>query len=90
MKTILLFLILAISGLTYSQQSFAPKKLSDIGKRDIDKTGGYTQLNDQVFVSYSYIRNLGNFGDLYESSNGITLNYGKYFPNNWLVVLRTG
>ncbi|HQY51079.1 MAG TPA: hypothetical protein PLD63_01780 [Ignavibacteria bacterium] len=90
MKTILLFLILSISGLTYSQQSNTPKKLSDISKLNTDKKGGYTQLNDQVFVSYSYIRNLGKFGDIYESSNGITLNYGKYFPNNWLVVLRTG
>lgn len=90
MKTILLLLILAISGLTYSQQSFAPKKLSDINKKNIDNAGGYTTLNNQVFVSYSYIRNLGNFGDLYESSNGITLNYGKYFPNNYLLVIRTG
>ncbi|MEO8210580.1 MAG: hypothetical protein ABI840_08455 [bacterium] len=84
MKIILLIFAFAISGLSYSQ-SLRPNSLADLNTKDYLK-----QLDNQVFVSYSYIRNLGNFGDVYKSGSGITLNYGKYFPNSWLAILRVG
>jgi hypothetical protein len=84
MKIILLIFIFAFSGLSYSQ-NFKPNNSNGLNNKDYLK-----KLDNQVFVSYSYIRNLGNFGDLYKSGSGITLNYGKYFPNSWLAVLRLG
>lgn len=84
MKIIILIFIFAISGLSYSQ-TLKLNNSTGLNNKDYLK-----QLDNQVFVSYSYIRNLGNFGDIYKSGSGITLNYGKYFPNSWLAVVRVG
>ncbi len=84
MKIILLLFIFAITGLSYSQ-SFSPKSSAEKNAPDYLK-----QLDNQAFVTYNYIRNLGNFGDLYKDGSGFTVNYGKYFPNSWLAVFQLG
>lgn len=84
MKKFSLILILLTSGLCYSQ-SFNNKDFTAPNSKDYLR-----QLNNQVFVSYTYTRNLGNFGNVYEYGSGIYINYGKYFPNSWLAVGRTG
>lgn len=84
MKILLLILFIAVSGTGYSQ-SMKPLSLNKPSNSDYLK-----QLNDQVFISYTYIRNLGNFGDTYKYGSGIYLNYGKYFPDSWLAVGRIG
>ncbi len=84
MKIFLFILIFAASGVSYSQ-NFIPKNLSDISSKDYLK-----QLDNQIFASYTYIHNLGRFGDYYKDGSGGYINYGKYFPNSWLAVARTG
>lgn len=88
MKIFFIILFLAISGLSNSQSL----KLSDSkGLKNFAGNKDYLkQLDNQVFVSYTYIRNLGNFGDIYKYGSGVYLNYGKYFPNSWLAVGRVG
>lgn len=83
MKIIFLILVLAVSGISFSQ-SLQPNKLSE------PKKNYRNQLDDQIFVTYNYIRNLGNFGDAYDYGSGATLNYAKHFPNSWLVVGSVG
>ncbi|MBK8551608.1 MAG: hypothetical protein IPL53_11320 [Ignavibacteria bacterium] len=86
MKIILL--IFVVSTLCFTQsysQSLNTKTPASVGSKDYLK-----QLNNQVFLSYTYIRNLGNFGNTYKYGSGIYLNYGKYFPNSWLAVARVG
>lgn len=84
MKIIILIFIFSISGLSYSQ-TLNINNSTGLNNKDYLK-----QLDNQVFVGYSYIRNLGNFGDTYKYGSGITLNYGKYFPNSWLAIVRVG
>lgn len=93
MKIILLILTFAVSGLSYSQ-SLNSGNSSGLKNKDYLKQMSnkdyLKQLDNQVFVSYNYIRNLGQFGDKYDYGSGVLLNYGKYFPNSWLAVLRIG
>ncbi|MEZ4691059.1 MAG: hypothetical protein R3A12_13185 [Ignavibacteria bacterium] len=100
MKIILLIIVFcfSITGLSLSQ-SLTPLKLSDIKKESLEivnpviKAGSSDykkELSDQIFVKYSYIQNLGNFKDYYSDGQGFMLNYGKYFPNSWLAVVRSG
>lgn len=79
MKIFLIILIFSISGLGFTQ-SVQSNKLSEPKKNYLDR------LDDQVFVTYNYIRNLGNFGDAYDYGSGATINYAKHFPNSWLVI----
>ncbi len=88
MKIFLLILIFAVTGLSYSQ-SFVPPKLSDKGLNKSSKNY-LSQLDNQVFISYSYIHNLGKFGQYYKDGSGVNLNYGKYFPDSWLAILQVG
>ncbi|HMS65558.1 MAG TPA: hypothetical protein PKD83_09935 [Ignavibacteria bacterium] len=83
MKIFLLLIIFAISGSVYSQ-SLLPNQLTSPKKNYLE------QLDNQVFVTYNYIHNLGKFGDDYDYGSGATLNYGKYFANSWLVIARVG
>lgn len=88
MKIILLILIFVVNILCFTQsysQSLNTKTPASIGSKDYLK-----QLNNQVFLSYTYIRNLGQFGTVYKYGSGFYLNYGKYFPNSWLAVGRVG
>ncbi|HMQ67742.1 MAG TPA: hypothetical protein PKA90_02355 [Ignavibacteria bacterium] len=98
MKIILLIIVfcLSITGLSFSQ-SLSPLKLSDNNKKTIvnpvKEAGSYDykkQLSDQIFVTYSSIQNLGNFKNYYSNGSGVMINYGMYFPNSWLAVVRTG
>ncbi len=84
MKIFLLILIFAVNSIGYSQ-SFNTKNSTGLNSKKY-----LSQLTDQVFLSYTYIRNLGEFGNAYKYGSGIYLNYGKYFPNSWLVVGRVG
>lgn len=88
----------SVTGLSLSQ-TLSPLKLSDNykGSKEILNpvykagTSDYKkELSDQIFVTYSYIQNLGNFKNYYSNGSGIMLNYGKYFPNSWLLVVRSG
>ncbi|MDQ3020315.1 MAG: hypothetical protein M3R36_07065 [Bacteroidota bacterium] len=84
MKIFLLILIFAVNGISYSQ-SLNTKNSSNLNNKNY-----LNQLNSQVFLSYTYIRNLGQFGETYKYGSGIYLNYGKYFPNSWLAIARVG
>ena len=98
MKINLLILVLSISltELSFSQ-SLTPLKLSDLKNNSnsfpvkITGSSDYKkELSDQIFITYNYIQNLGRFKDYYKDGTGFTINYGKYFPNSWLAVARTG
>ncbi len=100
MKIILLIIILcfSITGLSHSQ-TLSPLKLSDNNKESLEpvnpvKKAGISdykkQLSDQIFVTYNYIQNLGNFKNYYSDGQGFMLNYGKQFPDSWLLVVRSG
>lgn len=84
MKKFLLIIFLAVSAAGFSQ-SLDLKSSTGINSKDYLR-----QLNNQVFITYNYIRNLGEFGNTYKYGSGILLNYGKYYPNNWLAVARVG
>ncbi len=84
MKILLLIIFIAVSGLSQSQS------LKTIDKADLSSKDYLKQLDNQVFISYAYIYNPGNFGETYKNGDAFYINYGKYFPNNWLVVFRSG
>ncbi len=83
-KIIFTVLLLSFSTTVFSQ-SFRPDEVINLDKKS-DSKGLY----DQVFAGYSFIRNLGNFGDIYESGNSYNVSYGKFFPNSWLAIVKTG
>lgn len=88
MKIILIILFLAISGLSQSQNLHLSLKEPDIS----NQTGQnyLQQINNQIFISYAYIYNPGNFGEVYKNGDAFYINYGMYFPNSWLAVARSG
>jgi opacity protein-like surface antigen len=49
-----------------------------------------TYLKNRILVEGFYIRNLGNFGDVWTNSSGGYVGYGIAFPEHNLLMLRTG
>jgi hypothetical protein len=47
-------------------------------------------VSDFVFLEVSYLRNLGNFGQIYNKATGVYLNYGKAFNNSYQMIVKAG
>jgi hypothetical protein len=84
MKIIFIAFLLSCSTIAFSQSFRADEVTNMYNKTDLKG------LYDQVFAGYSFVRNLGNFGDIYESGNSYNVSYGKFFPNSWLAIVKTG
>ena len=49
-----------------------------------------TYLKNRIFVEGLYIRNIGNFGDVWANASGGYLGYGIAFPDHNYLMMRTG
>ena len=49
-----------------------------------------TYLKDRIFVEGLYIRNLGNFGEVWANASGGYVGYGIAFPDHNYLMIRTG
>lgn len=47
-------------------------------------------LKNRIFVEGLYIRNIGNFGDVWSNASGGYLGYGIAFPDHNYLMMRTG
>jgi opacity protein-like surface antigen len=47
-------------------------------------------LKNRIFVEGFYIRNLGNFGDVWANASGGYIGYGIAFPDHNYLIMRTG
>ena len=49
-----------------------------------------TYLKNRILVEGFYIRNLGNFGDVWTNASGGYVGYSIAFPDHNLLMMRTG
>jgi len=49
-----------------------------------------TYLKNRIFAEGLYIRNIGNFGDVWANASGGYLGYGIAFPDHNYLMMRTG
>jgi hypothetical protein len=49
-----------------------------------------TYLKDRIFAEGLYIRNIGNFGDVWSNASGGYVGYGMAFPDHNYLMMRTG
>lgn len=49
-----------------------------------------TYLKNRIFVEGLYIRNIGNFGDVWANASGGYIGYGIAFPDHNYLMMRTG
>jgi hypothetical protein len=75
MKKIFLLTIFIYVSINLNQVSYAQKE---------------NNLGDIVMVEGVYLRNLGNFGSVWSDAAGAYLNYGIFFPEHNLLLMRTG
>lgn len=53
-------------------------------------TQSETYLKNRIFVEGLYIRNIGNFGDVWANASGGYIGYGISFPDHNYLMMRTG
>ena len=49
-----------------------------------------TYLKNRILIEGLYIRNLGNFGDVWSNATGVYIGYSIAFPEHNLIMIRTG
>ncbi len=49
-----------------------------------------TYLKNRIFIEGLYLRNLGNFGDVWSNASGGYVGYGIAFPDHNYLMMRTG
>ena len=49
-----------------------------------------TYLKNRILLEGFYIRNLGNFGDVWTNASGGYIGYSIAFPDHNLLIMRTG
>jgi opacity protein-like surface antigen len=74
MKKIILILVILISS----------------GFLFTDSAQSDTYLKDRIFIEGLYIRNLGNFGDVWANASGGYVGYGIAFPDHNYLMMRAG
>lgn len=83
-KFIILLQLLTVNILLAQSSNF----ISD--KHNREKTRWQSSLPDMIMVEGSYNRYLGNFGQVYNKSTGLYLNYAKHFDNSFHLIIKTG
>lgn len=85
MKTILILLITFFAvNLSFSQINFQKEKINSENKK------WEHRLTDMIMLEGAYNRYLGEFGQVYNKSTGIYLNYGNNIFKSSHVMFRTG
>lgn len=76
---ILFILIIFITGFQYS---FAQDSLT--------KVSSVSDVKTFIAIQGTYVRHLGHFSDAWAYTTGVYLNYGFYFPGNYILNLKSG
>lgn len=84
MKKILITLFLIATNSVFAQSNFITDKL------EANKSNWKSSLPDMIMVEGSYFRNLSDFGQVYNKSTGVYLNYAKHLNNSYQILVKSG
>ncbi|MBV6478177.1 MAG: hypothetical protein HGGPFJEG_00925 [Ignavibacteria bacterium] len=84
MKKIIIVVLLIASAPVFSQSNFVS------GKSESGKSNWKNSLSSMIMVEGSYYRNLSDFGQVYNKSTGIYLNYARRLNNSYQILLKSG